>query len=195
MKQAVQSIIQKINADADVHGNERYEQIKREIDEEIAEENAQYSDEQKKRREALIKNNALEFTRLAERIASRRHNDLLTYQNELLDGMFNRALAKLKNITEAELMDMFYNTIKNLSGVFELIPGGLSRDKFDAQKIKEAAGRIQNLSVMLSENTIPLKSGFVLRNEIIEYNCLFEDLIEEEKQEQAAKILKEVFGN
>jgi hypothetical protein len=51
------------------------------------------------------------------------------------------------------------------------------------------------LIITLSPETIPQKSGFILRDDRVEYNHLFEDLVEDIKSRQTAVILKEIFGN
>ena len=193
MKQAIQSITRKIHSDAEQHGGERYEQIKTDIDGEINTENASSMEELEKRREALKKNNEFEYMRLIERISGRLNKEVLAYQNELLDEIFISALSKLKKISNDEFINMFKAATKNLSGNFELVPGQFSIDKFDGMVIENAVMDNYRIKIKLSGDTIPNKSGFILRNETVEYNCLFEDLIEEKKAEQAAEIMREVF--
>ena len=65
----------------------------------------------------------------------------------------------------------------------------------DGRTIGEALGMNVGLDVSLSSETISGKSGFVLSNDRVEYNHLFEDLVEDMKAGQAAPIMKEIFGN
>ena len=193
MKTGVHAIIQKINADAEQHGNERYTQIRDEIDKEIERENAFYRDELDKRCEALKKQNEHEYDRRLERINSRLHRELLSYQSGLLDGIFDAAVSKLRDISEKEFLAMFKSAIFGLKGSFDLYLGALSAGRLDARKINRIVRGSSGLDIVLNAETIPDKSGFVLKDDRIELNALFEDLIEDKKTRQAAAILKEVF--
>jgi V/A-type H+-transporting ATPase subunit E len=108
------------------------------------------------------------------------------------------AAVKLRNASDKELSDMFIAAVKNLKGTFTLYFGELSKDRIDTAEIEKVLTRDYHdetggANIILSGEVIPKKSGFILRNDNIEYNCLFEDLIEDRKNGQAASIMKEVF--
>jgi len=193
VKEGVQAIIQQINQDAEKHSNERYVEIESKVDVEIENENAFYRNELDKRCEMLKKHNDLEYLRLRERLSSRLNRELLTYQRDLLDEIFDMASRKLQNASSKDFSDMFSEAIKGLKGNFILYLGELSKGKLNNQIIKQALVKNRDLQISLSSVLIPHKSGFVLSDNRVEYNCLFEDLIEDKKIEQAASVLKEVF--
>jgi len=190
MRAGIQAIVHKINVDTEEHSNERREQMKRDIDAEINNDTAVYLNDLAKRREMLQKHNDHEYIRLFERMSSRLNRDILTYQHNLIDEIFDMAAEKLRDASKKEFTDMFNSAVKNLKGDFTLYLGELSIDKLDEAKIENAG-----INIILSDVVIPKKSGFVLRDDRVEYNCLFEDLIEDKKNGQSASILKEVFGN
>jgi len=195
MKDGIHAIIQKINIDAQQHSSEHYEQGKNKTDWEIEGENTAYIDELARNREMLKKNNELEYGRLFERLSSRLHREILTYQHNLIDEIFDMAAAKLRDASEKECKAMFRAAVKGLKGSFVLYLGELSKNKLDRTEIDKTVKENDGIEIVMSDETIPRKSGFVLRDERVEYNCLFEDLIEDMKNEQAAAILKEVFEN
>ena len=197
MKTGIQAIIQKINTDTEQHSNEFYEQIKNNTDAEIENENAVYLAEINKRREMLKNHNEHEYARLFERMSSRLHREILTYQHLLIDEIFDMAASKLRNASDEELSGMFKAAVKNLKGSFVLYLGELSKGRLDTAEIEKVLIRDENngIKIILSDEIIPKKSGFVLRDERVEYNCLFEDIIEDMKNGRAASILKEVFGD
>lgn len=197
MIEGIHAIIQKISVDAQQDGNEYFEQRKKSIDEEINNENAVYLSELDKRREMLKKNNEYEYDRMLERMVSRLNRDILTYQHNLIDEIFDMAVLKLRDISEKDFAKMFRCAIKGLEGDFVLHLGELSKDRLDTAEIEKAVKEIENggINIVLSGETIPKKSGFVIMDDRVEYNCLFEDLIDDKKNEQAAAILKEIFGD
>jgi len=194
MKAGVQAIIQKTYEDARQHGNERCRQIKDDIDEEISRENALYLEEFEKRREILIKTNDREYGRLMERLSSRAHRELSAYQRQLIDEIFDRAISKLRDVSAETFEEMFKGATRGLKGRFTLMIGEYSQGQLEIWKIDEVIKENGRLEIILGAEAIPHKSGFILRDERVEYNCLFEDLVEDMKSEQASAILKEVFG-
>lgn len=194
MKAGIQSIIDNISLDAERRKSERYAQIADAVDGEIEKENAVFLEELEKRREQLIKNNELELARRQERIKSRFHREVLVYQNELTDSIFDMAVNKLRGISKEVFQEMVLGSLNGLSGAFTLKLGSLSADWLEAATIEKAAQMNEALNVSVSEETVPNKSGFILTDDRVEYNCLFEDLIEDKKSELTADILHEVFG-
>jgi hypothetical protein len=142
----------------------------------------------------LLSHNEHERSVLLDRLESRYNRDLLTYRQSLIDEVFDMAALKLASSTGEEFSRMFKNTVRGLEGDFTLFMGQLSEGKLDQRAIDEAMKENVGFKVTIDPERIPDKGGFLLHDERIEYNCLFEDLIEVMKNEQAAWILKEVFA-
>lgn len=195
IKEGIHAIIQKIGIDSKEHSDDCYEQKKNRIDEQINEENIARLEELAKRREMLKKNNEREYVRISERLVSRLHREILTYQHNLIDEIFDMAVSKLREASKEEFTDMFKAAVKGLKGSFVLYMGELSKGKLDITEIDKTVKENVGMEIAAGEEVIPHKSGFVLRDDRVEYNCLFEDLIEDEKNAQAASVLKEVFGD
>ena len=195
MKTGIRSIIEKIHSDAENHSAERYNEIKETTDIEIENENANYIKELEDAKEALIIQNEHDYSYQIERLKSHKHREILIYRHELTDKIFDAALLKLRSADNEEFISMFKNAVKKLSGSFVLYPGEFSIDKLKKEAIEEVQKDNAGLSISLSSEFIPQKSGFVLKSDKIEYNCLFEDLIEEKKSVLATAVLKEVFEN
>ena len=195
MKAGIQAIIMKINEDADEHSNERYAQIKDAVDCAINDENSMYQEESNKQREVLKKHSEHEYLRRLEYQRSRLNRELLVCQHELTGEIFDQAVSKLRDTSNDEFSAMLKSAVKGLKGAFTLHPGALSCEKLDSRAIKEAENTSSELTITLSDETIPHKSGFVLRDDRVEYNHLFEDLVEDMKNERAATIMKDIFGN
>jgi len=195
MKAGIQAIIMKINEEAGQHSSERYAQIKSSIDREIDEELALFTADSDKQRDVLDKHNQHEHARRLEYQRSRLNRELLLYQQQLTDEIFNMAVDKLKNLPDADFQKMFMTAVSGLEGSFTLHLGALSERRLGPGVIDEAMRLNKGLKVALSPETIPLKSGFIIRDSRVEYNHMFEDLVEDMKSSHAAAIMKEVFGN
>ena len=195
MKAGIHNIIMKIHEDAERHSGERFVQIKSLIDGEIEGENALYSEESGKQREVLTKHNEHEYARRLEYQRSRLNRELLIYQHELIDEIFDKVVAKLRDVSSSEFSGLFKIAVKKLKGSFIVYLGELSEGKIDNDTLQQAQRINAGLKMVLSTKTIPQKSGFMLSDERVEYNHLFEDLVEDLKSERTSTIMKEVFGN
>ena len=195
MKTGLYAIITKINDEAELEAETRYAQVKTAVDADIEDENALYREEMAKQREVLRKHNEHEYARRLEYHRSRLNRDILVYQRELTDEIFRTAVIKLRDTSGDYFALMFKAALKGLSGRFTLYLGELSQGRLDSRVVAEACVGNDSLTVTLSGETIPRKSGFVLSDGNVEYDHLFEDLAEDMKSTQAAAIMKEVFGN
>ena len=191
----IHAIIQKLQADAEEHSNERQTKIISDTDKEVEHENKLYTEELSKRRQMLEDHNKHMHDLLIDRMQSRFNHELLTYQRKLINEIFDMAAAKLINVSAEEFSAMFKAAVDGLSGDFTLLIGEYSKDKFDKRIISAAQKVNKGLFITLAPEYIPRKGGFLLRDARVEYDCLFEDLIENMKNEQAPLIIKEVFGD
>jgi len=191
---SVKELIRKIGEDAGRHAAERYEQIKFDIDDEIDGEDSVYAEETRKKRESLISHYSREYARLNERVQSRLHQEIIAYQNQLIEEIFMSALKKLNNISSDVFIDMVLAAFEGIEGTYDLFIGELSENKVDKKRLIEAVNGRSGIHIRVMEETIPHKSGFLFKDDRVEYDCLFEDLIDEKLNEQSAEILQEVFG-
>ena len=193
MTEGIQRIIQHIDSDAIEHAHDRLAQLKAAEDREISLENAAVQLELEQRRDVVLAQNEAELRHRLERHSRRLNRSLLTYRRELLNEIFEMAVRELSDISEKEYAEIFIAATRDLSGSFTLYVGEYSREKLGAANITQARVLNKRLSIALSPDYIPNRSGFIIKDDRVEYNYLFEDLIEDKKSEQAALILKEVF--
>ena len=195
MNEGIQSIISHIDSDAVSHSFERLNHLKNATDREIERENAAFLSDLEQRKEILLAHHAAELRHRLERHSRRLNRDLLTYRRELLDEIFGMAVRELSEISADEYADIFRAATADLRGSYTLHIGELSQDKLSTDNVNEAVKSNNGLEIQVSRHHIPGRSGFVIRDDRVEYNYLFEDLIEDKKSEQSAMILKEVFAD
>jgi len=193
MKAGIQAILHKINADADDLVRERHDRVKTDIEAEIGKENALYLEEFDKRREMLERRQSLERARILERLERRLRRDVLSYQYSLINEIFDVTVSKLRDVPAEDYVKMLKAQVKGLEGEFVLYLGEHSAGKLDKRTIDEAVAAEEGLVVVFSPETVANKSGFVFMDDRVEYNCIFEDLLDKMKGEQLAGVFKEVF--
>ena len=193
MTTGIHAIIRKIHLDAELDSTGRYNMLKENIDAKIKEENATHKIEFEKQKEALLKHNSLEYARMLERTSSRLSRDLIAYQYELISEILDMAVTKLRNITSEEFKKRVSASVKGIKGGFVMTLGELSETKLTAADIEEIVKNEDGLQITLSDRYVPGKSGYLLKDGRVEYNCLFEDIIDDIKAERTAELMKEVF--
>ena len=193
MNKGIQAIINLMGEDAARDGAALLARAKGEIDRQIEKENALYLEEMNKRCDALARHYESEIERNQERLENRVTRELLLYQHELVEEIFALAAAKLRGISPEAFVGMFRAAAKGLKGNLTLYLGERSAGMIQPRDVEEAT-RGTGLRIALGAETVPGKSGFLLADDRVEYNCLFEDLIEDKKEGQTASIIKEVFG-
>ena len=193
MKEGIQSIIKNIDSDAARHSGERLEQLNAATDREIARENEAFRAEMDQRRDMLLAHNEEELRHRLERHSRRLERALLTYRRELLDEIFDMAVRELRIISDKEYAEIFLTATRDLVGSFTLHIGEYSDGKIGPEIVEEAVRLSSGLDISISPVLIPGKSGFVIKDKRVEYDYLFEDMIEDIKSEKSALILREVF--
>ena len=151
--------------------------------------------EHKKHMELHEKTKEQELEDALERRSGAYNRELLNYQQQLYDEIFELAVDKLRTISTVEFVSLLEGAAKGVRGNYILYLGALTQDKITLSDVDRIVSENEGLHITLSPKPIAGKSGFVFTDDFIEYNCLFEEVMETKKDEQAAEILKEVFFN
>lgn len=132
----------------------------------------------------VIKTNTLEI---------KKRNNILSAKQNLLNKVFVDAKDKLDTLDKETFQTFLLNVLQNFKNEKEvtLVFGEKSRDLVDAGWIKENAPK--NLSVRISDETISKKSGLIVGKDGIDYNFIFDILVDELKSDILSEISNELF--
>lgn len=183
------SVIEKITR----KGDEKVKAKEQAVNEELTAYSAQ-SDLVKEREFDRInqKYNSL-LTQNKQSYNNQKRNDLLRVKESIIDEVIQEALAKLQTFEENQLVPFIEQA---LSQIDENKPhtiqfGDQTVDKVSQELLDRLKAAHPELSV--SDQTVERTSGFIVEQEGIEYNYIFEDLINEIEPELKVDISKEVF--
>ena len=194
MKQGLQEIITRIHQDA-VDDSEAELRRLTEADEAARLRERQIAEgDYEKHHESLLKQLQLEELRLMERLQGRFQREVLEYQQELVDGIFNSAGDKLRAMSPSVFAALLHTVLQDLQGSYRLRLGAMSAHMLDAEAVAAISAQYENVEIRLSKNTLPHSSGFILFNDETEYNFIFEELLGLVKEEQGAAIYMEIFS-
>ena len=118
---------------------------------------------------------------------------ILRTKQELLEEAYALALDKLCKLPEGEKVELLASLLRRASssGTEEAVfaaadraAGARALDKVNASGLK----------LKLSQETAPIRGGFILRDRNVEVNCAFETLVRLEKAETAGEVTKILFS-
>lgn len=123
--------------------------------------------------------------------------DILSAKQRVLNELFTESLHKIRAMNEDQFNHFVIVNIKNtpLKGDVELVLGSDSQNFSTAENHRfwqeNAAAR---MNLIVSEETLAQRGGFLLRQEDIEYNFTFESLLNAAKEELSVDLLNLVFA-
>lgn len=124
---------------------------------------------------------------------------ILNAKQQVINEIIEKARLKLTGLPDNEYFDIILKLVKkyahNESGIIKFSRKDLERlpKKFE-KKLNEAIKDIENASLSISEESVPIDGGFILVYGDIEENCSFEALINEAKDKLQDKVSAFLFG-
>ena len=190
----IENITARILADADAEVQamrEQAEQAARAIRDE-------YAKQAEKEAAAILSRSEKAAAERLERLESaarleRRKLELAARQ-QVLGEAFDKALDDLCRLSEQDYIDLLASLAAKaaVSGREELIFSEADRTRVGRQVVMAANERIASGTLTLSEQTRPMRGGFVMSDGEVEVNCSFETMVRvrrEQLEKEAADVL------
>ena len=119
---------------------------------------------------------------------------LLAAKQEMVEKAYIRALEKLCSMPQEQYVDVLADLLLQASttGTEEVVFSPEDRDhagKAAVEKANKASGK----QLVLSQETLPIQGGFILRSGNVEVNCTFDTLVRLQKAETAGAVAKKLF--
>lgn len=117
---------------------------------------------------------------------------LLNTRINLINGVISAASQKLDNLTDGEYFDFLIKLIKKYAceGKCECICNSKDNARmpagFKTQAVEAASSKGAELT--FPDKTADIKNGFILRYGLIEINCSFDSIIDENREELKEKV-------
>lgn len=119
----------------------------------------------------------------------------LQVKQEMVEKAYELALKKLCSLPEDQYVEVLARLMVKASatGKEEVIFSAEDRVGVGAAAV-EKANQSAGKQFVLSEETRPIRGGFVLKDKNIEVNCGFDTLVRLQKAETAGTVAKKLFG-
>lgn len=124
-------------------------------------------------------------------------NRMLAAKQQVLDELFADAKEQLQNIT-AEDFDAFVErklALVQLTGTVELVFGSRSAPLVSDTMIQRWQAQFEpDLTIQVAKETIPNRSGVVFKQGEVEFNFIFEALLESKEEELSYQLIAFIFN-
>ena len=200
----IEKITQRIDQDAQAE----IDQILGDARRQAAEILARYEAQAKKEAEELLgrgeKNAAEREERLASVAQMEAKKLTLATKQEMLDKAFALALEQLASLPEDEYIALLAALAARAAatGREQLIFSPKDRERVGEQVVaaaneklsQDGAAEMLAGQLTLSEETRPMRGGFILSDGEVEVNCAFETLVRLQRSEVSGEVAKALFG-
>ena len=125
-----------------------------------------------------------------------RRKDLLAAKQDMVGKAFDKALEQLCNLSDAEYVAMLTKlaVAASNSGKDQLIFSQKDRTRVGKDVVIAANEALNDGHLTLSEQTRPMRGGFILSDGAIEVNCTFETLVRLQRGEIAGEVANVLFA-
>jgi V/A-type H+-transporting ATPase subunit E len=119
----------------------------------------------------------------------------LAAKQEVLDEAFDLALKKLCDLPEAEYIKLLTDLAVEAStnGKEQLVFSQKDRAQVGKKVVVAVNKAVANGQLTLSEETRPMKGGFILVDGDVEINCAFETLVRLQREKLEKEVSKALF--
>ena len=189
----LEQLKQLILADLEKESKQRIEVATKEQEERINQMNAQYSQQEMAKKTALKQEAKSQYEKEQQTILNASKKEVLRVKRELLESVFEDVLQVMSTWSGETLRLFIESAIRNLP---KQQPTTLTFGEDTVSRLSDEdkhALTSQFAFVNIDEATLPKKTGFVLKQEGIEYNYLFEALIEDLKEEYSPILARKAF--
>ena len=118
----------------------------------------------------------------------------LAAKQEMVEKAYIQALDKLCAMPKEQYVDVLAKLLVEASsnGKEEAVFSKEDREQVGKAAV-EKANQISGKQLRLSEESLPIRGGFILKDKNVEVNCTFETLVRLQKAETAGAVVKKLF--
>ena len=119
----------------------------------------------------------------------------LAAKREMLEKAYDLALEKLCSMPDEQYVETVAELLVQAApaGRGSVIFAEAERVRIGAAAVALANEKLQGGALTLSEQTRPIKGGFILSDGKVEVNCAFDTLVRLQKTEMAGAVVKQLF--
>ena len=117
----------------------------------------------------------------------------LAAKQEMVEKAYIQALDKLCAMPKEQYVDVLAKLLVEASSNGKAVFSKEDREQVGKAAV-EKANQISGKQLRLSEESLPIRGGFILKDKNVEVNCTFETLVRLQKAETAGAVAKTLFA-
>ena len=148
--------------------------------------------EKQRRQERIQAEQKAQYEKDKNALANQKRNQLLAEKQQAITAVFDSTKERMEQLNQEEFQQFLATVLKQYQGKeVELVVGGKSRSFVSSQWIEKQNQAGNN--VHLSEEQVSKKAGFVIRHKGIDYNYIFDALVEDTKEDVLPTVSQKLF--
>lgn len=186
----------KIIQDAQVKQQQILETGKKEIQQQEKLQQQQIERQMKEQLQRIEKEIQAELSLKVSDLHVKSRSKLLATKQMVLDELFTEAKARLKQLSTTDFTDFVLRNIKatDLEGVVELVLGEESQHYATEATVATWQQELPpEITLTIAKQVIPRRSGFLLRQGEVEFNFIFEAILNAVEEELSNELLQLIF--
>ena len=193
--QGIENITNRIKADAQAE----IDKINAQADAQIAEINASYAAKAAKEEADILAKGEISAKERESRLVSSAQMDakkeILSAKQKMINQAYELALDKLAKLPEADYIGLLAGLAKSASaGGGVLTFNAADKEKIGAKVAEKANALLGGGKLTVSENTAPIKGGFLFKDGAVEVNCSLETLVKTVRTDTTGEVNAILFG-
>lgn len=148
--------------------------------------------EKQRRQERIQAEQKAQYEKDKNALSNQKRNQLLAKKQNAITAVFDSTKERMEQLNQEEFQQFLATVLEQYKGKeVELVVGEKSRSFVSSQWIEKQnqAGK----AVRLSDEQVSKKAGFVIRHKGIDYNYIFDALVEDTKEDVLPTVSQKLF--
>ncbi|MBR7927330.1 hypothetical protein KBI51_03995 [Aerococcaceae bacterium zg-ZUI334] len=190
----LQKLRESILAKAHQEGQAQLEKVKQIHEIEFNEQVEKLTREKELARQHLLDKEAHKLVRLEQQMANQGRQGNLMNRQHLIDTLFEGAVEQMTSWSGDALQSFLVKILNQFKEQqVTLLFGDKTKDQLTPEQVESLQSIYPNVSV--SEEVVANAAGFIIRNARVDYNFLFNQLVDSIRSEMSTQLVQQVFEN
>ncbi|MFK8242619.1 MULTISPECIES: hypothetical protein [unclassified Facklamia] len=190
----LQKLRESILAKAHQEGQAQLEKVKQIHEIEFNEQVEKLTREKELARQHLLDKEAHKLVRLEQQMANQGRQGNLMNRQHLIDTLFEGAVEQMTSWSGDTLQSFLLKILNQFKEQqVTLLFGDKTKDQLTSEQVESLQSMYSNVSV--SEEVVANAAGFIIRDARVDYNFLFNQLVDSIRSEMSTQLVQQVFEN
>ncbi|MBF6978244.1 hypothetical protein IU403_03690 [Aerococcaceae bacterium zg-BR22] len=189
----LQKLRESILAKAHQEGQAQLEKAKQIHEIEFNEQVEKLTREKEIARQHLLDKEAQRLVRLEQQMTNQGRQGNLINRQHLIDELFEGAVEQMTNWSSDTLQSFLFKVLDQFQQQVTLVFGDKTKGQLSTEQLAALQSHYPNVTV--SEELLANAAGFIIRDARVDYNFLYNQLVDSIRSEMSTQLVQQVFEN